>query len=485
MSISTIINHLEYRGNLKRLTDDEKEVFVKICNSYFFFYDPYKDIFINPITSKNYWPKTLESLFLKSKELLEFKLISQSISEDKFDYAIEKLSSHGRIAINIYLSTRLFKYVGLVIGCLLSYSMDYKIGLAVGLYLMYFDYKIYSGVNGVIDLIEGGIMSSMSWKKNQNWYFLFTTLLLILSFTFIYLNIGSIWLTIGIFLFQLFFLINPIVQYIASRWYRKGEISQQLEKAYENYTRKNEFIKNNPKGIKIKKITIDYDVLCELDEIEECKIYYETEEGRNCLVYLFVYSKEPLKKSEFELELNSDNVIDQLQRLDRDERVEFYYQHIAGYTESTYFVISKDSSMYIFEFEGNYEKNILKLYSKNGNLSDYQEYQFGIKYGKRIEYYDNGQIHLECDFKSGFLTSKRIELKYEDGKIMMTGALRELQNKKPRHDDIYEPNSEFRVGNWKIYDRDSSLIKSVDYKENGEREIIFVDIEKSRNFLWL
>lgn len=477
---------MEKRGNLKGFSDEEKEEFMNSCNGNFFFYDPYKDVFINPTTSKTYWPKTLQRVFNYSKNSLEEKLNSELPTKNQVDSSLDRLHSRkGRAYIIQYTIIRNLKYIGLILGGLLSYFIEFKLGLAIGLYLIYFDYNTFDKVNTVIDRIQSGFMTALVWKKNRNLYFFGSLLILIGSMTSLYLSTNSIWIVIGVFIAQKYILVNPIVQFIASAGYRGTEVAIQLEDEFEKQSKKNTFFNKNPKGIKVKEIDFYDNTLCEYEEIEELKIHYETAEDEYCSKHLFVYSKEPIKKEDIDKVLLSDNISDQLLRLDHDDKIEFYFQHLPEKPKTTYFVIAKEDFMSIHEFEGTYSKCILKSYHDNGKVDNYQEYEFGIMHGKMIEYHDNGQKHLECDFVNGLLKPNAYEWNYEDGTIMMKGNLRKVNNKNPEQKDLYHPNSEFRIGVWEIFDKDGSLIKSVDYKADGEKETIKVDREKAKNLLWL
>jgi hypothetical protein len=68
---------------------------------------------------------------------------------------------------------------------------------------------------------------------------------------------------------------------------------------------------------------------------------------------------------------------------------------------------------------------------------------------------------------------------------MMQGALRKVNYNYPDTKDLYLKNSEFRIGVWKFFDKDGSLIKSVDYQLCGKIETIEENSKKSNNLLWL
>lgn len=486
MEYNQSVYDMEKRGNLKSFSDDQKEEFIKTCNSHFFFYDPYKDLFINPITSKKYWPKTLQRVYSYSLSSLEEKLQSKLPTRELVDGSLDKLYSRKeRAYILHYRIIRNLKFIGLILGGLLSYFIDLNLGLAIGLYLIYFDYNTFDKVNGVIDQIQSGFMTAFLWQKKRNLYFFGSLLLLLGSMVALFFFTKSIWIVIGVFIVQKFTLVNPIVQFIASAGYRGTEVAINLEKEYEKHSKEKDFLDKFPRGIKIKEIDFYDDILCEFEEVEELRISYETPEDEYGSRHLFVYSKEPIKKEDVDRVILSDNVADQLLRLDQNSKVEFYFEHIPGKAKTTYFVIAKEDFMSIHEFEGTNSRCIVKSFHDNGKIDNYQEYQDGIMHGKMIEFHDNGQKHLECDFENGLLLPGFYEWKYADGKIMMNGSLRKIDDRNPEQKDLYASNSDFRIGKWEIFEKDGSLIKSVEYKTDGERQTIKEDKEKSKNLIWL
>lgn len=241
---------MEKRGNLKGFSDEQKEEFIKACNANFFFYDPYKDLLINPITSKKYWPKSLQRIFNYSKNSLEEKLSSKFPTKAHVDDSLDKLYSRKeRAYILHYRIIRNLKYLGLILGGVLSYFIDLNLGLAVGLYLIYFDYNTFDKVNGVIDQIQSGFMTAMLWQKKRNLYFFGSLLLLLGSLASLYLFTNSIYIVIGVFFAQKFILVNPTVQFIASAGYRGTDVAIKLEEEFEKQSKKNDFLDEFPKGI--------------------------------------------------------------------------------------------------------------------------------------------------------------------------------------------------------------------------------------------
>jgi len=243
------IIYLEKRGNLKGFSEGQKIDFVETCKSHFHFYDPYKDLFINPITSKTYWPKTLQRLFLHSKASLEKKLSSNLPTHAEVEKGLEILYSRKKRAYVLLSIIRFFKYLGFIAGGLLAYFVDIKLGLAAGLYLIYFDYNTFDGVNGVIGQIQTTFMTALLWRQKRKLYFFGSLIILILSLVNLYFYADSIWLVVGIFITQKWLLVNPLIQFITSAAFRGSEIAIQLKEEYESFR----FSQENPKGIKNKR----------------------------------------------------------------------------------------------------------------------------------------------------------------------------------------------------------------------------------------
>ena len=81
------------------------------------------------------------------------------------------------------------------------------------------------------------------------------------------------------------------------------------------------------------------------------------------------------------------------------------------------------------------------------------EYKAKKRDGHWIYYYQNGNIWSEGFFKEGKSDGKRIT-HYETGKIFYEGYY----------------NKDRRVGIWKFYDENGSLLKTVDYSKKTQRK---------------
>jgi antitoxin component YwqK of YwqJK toxin-antitoxin module len=486
MKFSQEVNLMEKRGNLKGYSSDMKEKFVDVCNSNFFFYDPYKDLLINPITSKKFWPKSLQNIFSYSESSLKDRLNSKSPTAVQLEFALNRLATSKKRAYTLhYVFINNLKFIGLLIGGILAYFVDLYIGLALGLYLVYFDFNTYDKVNGVISQIQGGFMTSMLWQEKRKLYFFGSVFLLLGALTALYLLIDSLWLVFVFFVSQKFILVNPIVQFITSSVYRGSEIAINLEEEFEKQKEIDDFLDLYPSGLKLNEIDFYSDELCEFGEVEELSLSYETSGETYNRKHLFLYSNESIRSIDVENELYSDNVVQQILRLDNNNKVEFYFENIRNVPGSPYFVIAKEDFMSIYEFEGTNAKCVAKSFYDNRNVDCYIEYENGIKNGKMIEFHKNGEKHVECFFKDGLLLPQYYELKYEDGKPMMRGELRAIENRNPKHEDLYDPNSKFRIGIWEIFNNDGVLMKSVEYKLNGSKETIQEDNKKTMDYIWL
>ncbi|WP_445383068.1 toxin-antitoxin system YwqK family antitoxin [Robiginitalea sp. IMCC43444] len=96
------------------------------------------------------------------------------------------------------------------------------------------------------------------------------------------------------------------------------------------------------------------------------------------------------------------------------------------------------------------------LYGKhpNGQVSSWQEYVDGVGQGQWINYYDNGNYK-----EIGFYNQNRVEGPirkfYEDGSLKAEGTYKDWRVK---------------IGEWKYFNTDGSLKKTVDYGEKGSIE---------------
>lgn len=90
----------------------------------------------------------------------------------------------------------------------------------------------------------------------------------------------------------------------------------------------------------------------------------------------------------------------------------------------------------------------------NGNVSSWQEYIDGIGQGKWINYYENGHYK-----EIGHYEQNRVEGAIQ--KFHPNGALSAEGNYKEWR---------IKIGEWKYYDEDGKLMKTVDYGKKGSIE---------------
>lgn len=498
MSFINSINLLEKRGNLKGFSKEQKEDFINSCESHFVFYDPYKNVFINLIESKTYYPKTLERFYLNSKRVLEIKLSNDQLSDKKFKKALKKINSQNRISNNLESFIKTFTFLGIIIGGILAYFIDYSLGLSVGFFLIFFDYNTFDKVNGVINEMESSWMTSLLWKKNKNIYFFSSFILLILSLVFLYIYSKSIMLTIGFFFFQKWFLVNPVVQFIASTGFRKMHLASRLEDKYIIQNKNLSFLKDNPKGIKI--IEVNYSKEEDYGPYEQYNICYRTVKG-DYSVTLAIYSnlREGLIKEDFtdiseflfdndelkvkplmnekqlELLISKEKLLKKIYWLENNPRAEFYFEKISNNLEFSYFVLLNKNEVLInnSNFEGSFSENIYKQYHENGKLYESIEYKNGIKHGSSKSFHKNGELEFECSLENGFLIPSNVVFKHQNGVNRITGSLRKKDKKYPELNELYNPDSIFKIGIWEIFDENENLLKSVEYKSNGEKKTLF------------
>lgn len=480
------IIHLEKRGNLKDFTEEEKEIFLNCCNANFFFYDPYKDLFINPITEKTYWPKKLQKYFLLSKDFLIEKLSSQNPTSNQVDKAIERLHSKDKTSYKLFWNILpTLKYFGLIIGGFLSYFIDLKLGFIVGLYLVYVSYNVFDSFHGVIALIEGNVGLSFSWQRNRYLYYFLSTLLLIGWMTSLYLYLNSFWIVLGVFLSEKYIVMNPLVQFLSSAHFRGSYITTKLIEEYEKQNRINQFIKENPKGIKINPYRFYSNLICDYLEVEDFQIRYQTSDNLNGVIFLCVHSKEPVNKEVVENLIYAESFIDSIVLLHENEKIEFFLDIIPEHSGSLYYVITKENGTGMLDFDGTFSKCVVKSSHTNGQVEMYYEYEYGVKHGKMIWFYDDGQKFYDLDYQNGFIIPKCYTWWNADGSIMMKGELRKIDNANPDLQEVLDPHSKFRIGIWEHFDKSGNLIKSVKYSPNGDYEVIFEDLNTKPSWNWL
>lgn len=501
------VSLLEKRGNLKGFSDEQKEDFINTCKSFFVFYDPYKDLLINPISSKTYYPKTLQRLYLDSKINLEKKLMFKLPSDEEIEEAQKKLYSRKRLAYIIQEVIKYLKLLGLITICVLGYYVDYRLGLSIGLYLIYFDFNMFDNVNGLIGRIESPLMTSIFWQKKRNLYFFGSFFILLTSFVFLYLYTESIWVPAAILIIQKWLLVNPVTQFITSSFFRGNKLIDLLKEEHINQVKCAEFLDENPLGIKINEIIFEK---TEYGFYEQYRIWYETVNNDSCPVNLLIYSKkrETLLKenqdlldslpvddyfqikplmtdTQFGILFPQEKLLTTLEWLESSPFADFYFENITNNPAFSYFLISKDSDDFLFEFddkdiiEGSFSNNIKKCYHENGQLSSTAKYKNGIQEGDYKWYHETGELMFECMYKNGCIVPGNILIKHKNGTKNITGALREKNGEFPKEKELYpgnpEHDSEFRIGVWKNFDENGNLLQSVHYKENGEMEILFND----------
>jgi len=510
------IQRLEKRGNLKGFEDEDKFSFIKACHSNFYFYDPYKDIFLNPITSKSFWPKTLEIAFLNSNESFQKKVSNEFPSELEFERALEKIYKSFKKALYFYSALRILKFLAILIAGGLFVFADYKLGLAIGFYLIYFDINNFDTVNSISYYIEGWFSTTVSWQKNRWFYFIVPYIFLLASIISFYFYFDSILIIISMIIGVRYLFENSIARNIASSFFRGGHIKSLMLEQFENHTKelkieikRNEFLAENPYGIRFRDIQFYSDYLCEYSDVDSEIIFnYDLSEDENYTkLSLAVFSKFPIKTEELIKEFHASTFEENLIRLVRNERVEFYFQEIDGEEKSSlrkkhekemfpdselgYFVITKDEISFLdrVEFQGEYSKmkkkeDVTEYYDTPPIGYDITEYEFGIKNGKKTQFYSNGNKYFECDYDFGILKEGYLVWRYEDGTIKERGAIMSSKNHFPDEIDISNPDVEFKIGIWERFDKDGTLVESIEFKENGQQKVIFENKEFVSDPVW-
>lgn len=274
------------------------------------------------------------------------------------------------------------------------------------------------------------------------------------------------------------------------------------------------YLESIPEEFAILNNLLALDTLCEYDNIEELALKYEIIDDKfyhnqitidsydsydqaeflfkkdkkqiipNDKTILLVYSKEEIDITEVEYMLSKDSFLKGLLRLEKVKEVEFYIENIPNHPQTSYIVVTKSETLKLYQFEGSYKSNTLKQFDEDILLCSI-DFKMGIKHGQYKEYYNNGEYFFECNYMNGYLIEDKYCWKYQDGKILMSGSLRNLNGVQPDTNDLYNPNSQHRIGVWEYFDSDGNLIKSINYNINGSKEIIYENQEKSGNLDWL
>ena len=512
MDSNLTVYYLQEKGHLRGFTDEETEEIVNLCNENFFFYDPYEDVFYNPILRKWYWSITIQSDFKREKNLLLKKLNCHTPTLIEFQKAKNRLGYWLGPNYKMYRLFRSFKWIGIVVGILIGYLLNYYLGFAIGFYLIYLDYNFYDSTNRLIENVQTGFICAIDWKKNKQQYYAKVIILLICSLVFIYLYSNSIIATVAFFIVHKWVFFNPIVKKSCSIMFRGHDLAIEFEKCYELEKKKDDFIKKHPNGLSIKDVEFEGEYICEIDETEELFLHYETIDNDSS-VRVLLRSKKTINPEILKDYFNSDEFLKNLRRFIENSNIEFIFHRIKSDDPSSYVVIT-NNALFSKEnlFEGDYNHNIVKEFDydgqvqrkseytmgiqngiteqfyDNGNLMYSFEYYMGVRNGFQKDYFENGTLEFQCEYLDGVLVEGQKIWYYDNGNIRMRGSIRHKKDDFALNSDMYLPDSDKRIGLWERFDLNGQLIKSVRYFPDKEKEVVFditVNTDKTEESTWL
>lgn len=489
MDFNQSIYYLEKRGNLKGLSEEEKEDLINLCEKSYFFYDPYKNVFINPFNKKSITPKAIQSAFQKDKYGLTDQLNYQLPVELNYQKTIVRIIKNHSRAILVQNIFSYFKWIGLIVGIFIGFFVDPFFGLALGFYLIHIDYNLYDSVNGIKDQIQGGFGTTLQWKQKRYFYFFGSIVLLLLSLIFFYFYVNSFLIPIIFFVFQKWLIFNPLIRWISSSNFQGTEIIYEIEKNYEKEKipadlkeEIKESITKESVGIKSSKII--YPIFLKLYDVEfysdiidddsygqQLDLNYDTNLKQQNTVNIIVRSKKSITLKLLNNYINSPVFLKQFKIFVENPLVEFIYSFIKTEDPNSYFIVSKGDFYSIYSFEGDYSNNILRSFHSNGQVDCYSEYSMGAKNGLYREFFENGILHFQSEFSEGALVEGEKIWYHENGTIMMRGNIKHKEKDLAVQPDLYNPDSNKRIGLWEKFDNQGNRIKSVRYFDGSEKEV--------------
>jgi hypothetical protein len=217
-TIDITIDHLIKLKKIKIENIDKNreylEGFIELFYKYNFIYDPYKEVFINPIIL---WEFKFNECIDLPLEVLENRLkeLKQPIlSKDIINELLKKFDNYGGNRKALYIIFPNFKWIGIILGAIISFYFNIYFGLSISLYLIYLSIGFFTKRNGLISEFEY-FRADIKFMKHQTLYLYTSILLFILSLLFLYLNFKSILIVIVFFILHVYFF-NKIIRDLLS-----------------------------------------------------------------------------------------------------------------------------------------------------------------------------------------------------------------------------------------------------------------------------
>jgi hypothetical protein len=217
-TIDSTVEFLKKNGHIKTESLDDYQdyldEYLKLLYNYNFIYNPYGDVFFNPIISyeikfKKTFGMRLEVLESKLKRIEQPALTIEIIDE------LNKIYDDRRGArVIIYFIFRNLKWLGIILGPLISIYYNNFLGVSVGLYFIYLDLWFFTKRNLKISNFEP-MGASLKFLNNYRKYFFTSLILIALTLLFIFLTYKSI-LFVVIFFSIHTFLFNKFLRNLMS-----------------------------------------------------------------------------------------------------------------------------------------------------------------------------------------------------------------------------------------------------------------------------
>ncbi len=155
MNTHVSIKYLTKGGHLKLMELNDQIEFVEACAKNYYFFDPFKNLFVNPFLNKRIKPLRLEILFYyDGKEQFNKLLSSETLTLKQVDRTVEKIHYDAAIAKLVGICLSYFKWIGFILIASSFFSEKQFVILTVGLYFVYLDYTIFDSYYGFFYLID-------------------------------------------------------------------------------------------------------------------------------------------------------------------------------------------------------------------------------------------------------------------------------------------------------------------------------------------
>lgn len=471
--------YLKKRNVLPNTPIEEKEQMILFAEKKFFFYEPYKNIFIRVHDSKKVGVRNMLK-YSKLKEVPE-NLEPRSYYSNKQIQEVNNKLERGLKVSSIFSNSSIYWLFGMVAGFVTFLLSGLYWGIFILTFSVYLGFSLFDSTNRLVEKRQGQYLTAIKWRNNKAYYFIRKVMFLILS-VFLAYYLSSSWIVLVIFfVLPELILIKPLTKFICSKTYLGTDISiyfNAVVKEHQNVKKKEPF-----------KVVIDgikgpTDIWAD-EGPEEYILEYSTPKKLLGEAFIILNQTEKLALEELERFVRRDDFNSAFRELIKNDLAEFIYYSASSTGFPVEMVIAKDSYYTLYEFKGNYEENILLSYHDNGEIEDYMEYRYGCLNGVKKTFYENGGLEVELKFKEGRLEDGEYIWFNENGTIRMKGKIKSDFKNPATEKDFYDSESDKRIGKWEFCDEQGKPLKIVKYLADGKREEIFQSPEYHKNLIWL